>query len=137
MLSNMITCAGHNRTNQLLQDHLFQDSTVHISDRQTFLYNAAVSNDGVRSWIILGSAWGICVHRGPMGIDTLVDMSIHNFYVFPEWSVQTEHRTAPSEQNLHDDFFVWAPVPNGGYRLITRANNHKWVEGKWTESTTI
>ena len=128
ILANMIKCAGRNRTSKLLNDSLFQDSTVHLSDRETFLHHAAAVQDNVRDWIILGAAWKICVHRGPLGIDTLVDMSIHRFHFFPEWSMQTEHQTAPLEQDIHDDWFVWAPIPNNGYRLITRANNHKWIK---------
>ena len=128
ILNNMIHAAGSGKSSRLLNERLFQETTVHVSDRETFLHNALVTADHVRDWIILGAAWNICVHRGPLGIETLVDMSTHKFYIFPEWSIQTEQRQPPTQQHLHDDWFVWAPIPNNGYRLITRANNSKWTE---------
>jgi hypothetical protein len=128
ILNNMIKKAGNNATSKILNEAVFQDSTVHITDRETFLHNASITNDRVRDWIILGAAWNICAHHGPLGITTLVDMNTMKFHFFPEWSIQTEDQQAPSEKSIHDDYVVWAPIPNNGYRLITLARNHKWTE---------
>jgi len=135
-LLELIKCAGQQKTSKILHDNLFDNTTVHLSSRQTFLHQGHYYWPEVQDWIVVGSAWKYCLHTGPLGIDTLVDIPGHRFHFFPEWSVQDENRLPPTKQDIHDDFFVWAPIENG-YRLITRANNHKWVEGKWTESTTI
>lgn len=128
VLLDLIQCAGHQQTSMILQDQLFDNRTVHLSSRFTFLEHCHKFFPRVKHWILLGSAWGLCLHRGPLGIETLVDMTEMHFNFFPEWSVQTESYSPPSMQQLHDDFYVWAPIPNNGYKLITRANNHKWFD---------
>ena len=133
-LLDLVKCAGQQKTSKVLHDTLFNDTAVHLSSKQTFLHQSYLYWPEVKDWIIIGSAWKYCVHTGPLGIDTLVDIPGHRFHFFPDWSVQDENKMSPVEQDIHDDFFVWAPIDGNGYRLITRANNHKWVEGKWTES---
>lgn len=128
VLNDLIHSAGHQRTSQVLHDNLFGHSTVHLSSRYTFLEHCHQFFPRVKDWIMLGSAWGICFHRGPLGVDTLVDIGEIKFNMFPEWSVQTESYSPPTLQQIHDDFYVWAPIPNDGYKLITRANNHKWFD---------
>lgn len=135
-LLDLIKSAGQQQTNHVLHDQLFNDTTVHLSSRETFLHQGHYCWPQVQDWIIVGSAWGYCVHAGPMGVNTLVDIPGHRFHFFPDWSVQDENKNSPTLQHIHDDYYVWAPIDGNGYRLITRANNHKWAEGKWTESTT-
>ena len=136
-LLDLIKCAGKQQINRVLHSKLFDPTTVHLSRKETFLHQGHYYWPEVKDWIIVGSAWKYCLHTGPLGIDTVVDIPGHRFHFFPEWSVQDENRLPPTEQDIHDDFFVWAPIDGNGYRLITRANNHKWVEGKWTESKII
>lgn len=128
VLLDLVKASGYNKTNKTLHDNLFDKHTVHLSQRSTFNHHAMTFYPDVHDWIVVGSAWGKCLHYGPLGIDKLVDIPDHRFYIFPEWSVQTEDRTPPEMQQIHDDFFVWAPIADGGYRLITRAQNHKWIE---------
>lgn len=135
-LLDLIKSAGTQKTSQVLHDQLFDDTTVHLTSRETFLHQSHYYWPEIKDWIVVGSAWGYCFHRGPMGVNTLVDIPGHRFHFFPEWSVQDEDRKALTLQNIHDDYYVWAPIDNNGYRLITRANNHKWAEAKWTESAT-
>lgn len=130
VLSNLIHCAGHQQTSKVLQDQLFDYRTVHLSDRFTFLEHCHKFCPTVKHWIVLGSAWGYCLHTGPLGIDKLVDITEMHYNIFPDWSVQTESYAPPSLQQLHDDFYVWAPIPDNGYTLITRAQNHKWFDQK-------
>ncbi len=132
VLSELIHSAGHQETSHVLHEKLFDSNTVHLSSRFTFLEHCHKFFPTVKDWIMLGSAWGMCFHRGPMGVDTVVDVGDMKFHMFPEWSVQTETGSPPTLQQLHDDFYVWAPIDNGGYRLITRAQNHKWFENKTT-----
>jgi len=127
-LLDLIRCAGEQKTSRVLHDSIFDHTTVHLSRRETFQHQGHYYWPEVKDWIIVGSAWGYCLHHGPLGIDTLVNINDHRFHLFPDWSVQDENRCTPSVQNIHDDFYVWAPIEGGGYRLITRANNHKWVE---------
>jgi hypothetical protein len=135
-LLDLARCAGHQQTNHVLHDQLFDDTTVHLTSRETFLHQAHYYWPEIKDWIVVGSAWGYCLHTGPMGVNTLVDIPGHRFHFFADWSVQDEDRNPPTLQNIHDDYYVWAPIDGDGYRLITRANNHKWAEGKWTESAT-
>lgn len=128
VLLDLIRAAGTQRTSKIIHDALFDHRTVHLSNRATFIHHANYHYPEISDWIVLGSAWKLCLHIGPLGIDKLVDIPNHKFYIFPEWSVQNENRTIVFEQQIHDDFLVWAPVLNGGYRLITRAANHKWAE---------
>ena len=132
VLLDLVTSAGHQKTSHILQEKLFGPTTVHLSSRYTFIQHCQTFFPTVKDWIMLGSAWGMCFHRGPLGVDVVVDIGEMKFNMFPEWSVQTENRTPPTLQQIHDDFYVWAPIPNGGYKLITRANNHKWFDNKTT-----
>lgn len=128
VLTNLIMVAGHQQTNKFLQNNLFDHNTVHLSDRETFVHHAQCYHPDITDWIILGNTWKICLHVGPLGVDKLVEIGSHKFHIFPDWSIQAEHGGPPSLQDIHDDFFVWAPIDNDGYRLITRANNSKWTE---------
>lgn len=132
VLRDLINSAGQQETSRVLRNNFFNNETVCLYSRETFNHHAMFHCEGVKDWIIVGSAWQMCVHHGPLGIDKLVDIGDHKFHIFPEWSIQTEHSEAPTLQNLHDDFYVWAPIADGGYRLITRAQNHKWFENKTT-----
>lgn len=130
VLLDLVKASGTSTTNRLIHNELFSDTTVHLSQRETFSHHTLTQWPEITDWIVLGSAWGKCLHYGPLGVDKLVDIPNHKFYIFPEWSVQTEDQTAPDMQQLHDDYFVWAPIADGGYRLITRANNEKWISNK-------
>jgi hypothetical protein len=128
MLLDLVKASGQNRTSRLIHDALFDQNTVHISQKQTFNYHVDRFFPDIKDWIVLGSAWGKCLHYGPLGIDKLVDLPNWRFHIFPQWSIQTETQQAPDLQQIHDDYFVWAPIEDDGYRLITRAQNHKWIE---------
>lgn len=129
VLQDLITAAGQQQTSRVLRNNVFNNETVCLYKRETFNHHAMFHCEGIHDWIIVGSAWKMCVHHGPLGIDRLVDIGDHKFYIFPEWSIQTEQGLPPALQDIHDDFYVWAPIDDGGYRLITRAQNHKWVDG--------
>ena len=128
ILLDLVKSSGARKTSQDIHDQLFNRQTVHLSRKDTFNYHSQKHDPNIQDWIVIGSAWNKCLHYGPLGVDKLVDMINHKFHIFPEWSIQTENQENPSTQQLHDDFFVWAPIDNGGYRLITRAKNHKWIE---------
>lgn len=128
VLLDLIRSAGTQRTSRVIHDNLFDVNSVHLSSPATFMHHINYTTPDVQDWIILGSAWKMCLHTGPLGIDKLVDVPAHKFYIFPEWSIQNENRTTVGQQQIHDDFLVWATIDDGGYRLITRANNHKWAE---------
>lgn len=130
VLSDLVNAAGHQETSRVLRNNFFNNETVCLYSRETFIHHAQHHCEHIHDWIIIGSAWKMCIHHGPLGVDRVVDVGDHKFYIFPEWGIQTENRTPPTIQDLHDDFYVWAPVDNGGYRLITRAQNHKWFENK-------
>lgn len=127
-LLELVTSAGTQETSRVLRQNLFDQDTVCLYSRETFIQHIQFRHPDVYDWILLGSAWGYCLHRGPLGVDKVVDISDRKFYMFPEWSIQTEDRQTPEIQQIHDDFFVWAPIDDNGYRLITRAQNHKWIE---------
>jgi hypothetical protein len=130
VLLDLIKNAGEHQTSKTIHDKLFDQNTVHLSRKETFIHQGHYYWPEIQDWIILGSAWGKCVHYGPLGVDTLVDIPNHKFHIFPEWSLQTEDKQAPVTQQIHDDFFVWAPIDDNGYRLITRAKNHKWIDNQ-------
>lgn len=132
VLLDLVSAAGQQQTSRVLRNNFFNNDTVCLYRRETFNHHAQYHCEGIKDWIVVGSAWKMCIHHGPMGIDRLVDIGDHKFHIFPEWSIQTEKREPPSLQDIHDDFYVWAPIADGGYRLITRAQNHKWFENKTT-----
>ena len=129
VLQDLIMAAGRQQTSGVLTKNILNNETVCLYKRETFNHHALYHCEGIKDWIIVGSAWKMCVHHGPLGIDRLVDIGDHKFHIFPEWSIQTEHGLPPTLQDIHDDFYVWAPIDDGGYRLITRAHNHKWFDG--------
>lgn len=132
VLLDLVSSAGKQETSRILRNNIFNNDTVCLYRRETFNHHAQYHCRDVKDWIVVGSAWKMCVHNGPLGIDRLVDIGDHKFHIFPEWSIQTENREPPTQQDIHDDFYVWAPIADGGYRLITRAQNHKWFENKTT-----
>jgi len=126
VLSNLINCAGHEKTDQQLHDKIFTESTVHLSSVDTFRRHTQKHWPTVQDWIILGSAWGMCITFGPLGLDKLVNaMPELKFNVFPEWSIQDENAEYINEQTLQDDFNVWSQYPAvpGCYRWIRRVKN--------------
>lgn len=133
-LLDLIRSAGQQQTSHVLHDQLFDDTTVHLSSRETFLHQGHYYWPEVQDWIIVGSAWKYCLHIGPLGIDKLLDIPGHRFHIFPEWSIQMEDRSSVALQQLHDDFVVWAPIDNDGYRLITRCSDEK-RDYKWIDKT--
>jgi hypothetical protein len=126
VLSNLINCAGHAKTDQHLHDKIFTESTVHLSSVDTFRNHVQKNWPTVQDWIILGSAWGMCVTYGPLGIDKLVgNVPELKFNVFPDWSIQDENAEYITEKTLQDDFHVWSQYPAvpGCYRWIRRVKN--------------
>lgn len=130
VLIDLIKSAGSQKSSRIIKENFFNKETIHLSRKETFIYHTQKHWPFIQDWIILGSAWKLCLHIGPLGIDKLVGIPSHKFYIFPEWSIQNENKTIVFEQQIHDDFLVWAPVDDGGYRLITVASNHKWLDNK-------
>lgn len=128
ILSDLIKCAGHQTTSKVLNDNFFNEHTVHLSSREGFLHHAHCFYPTINNWIILGSAWKMCLHTGPLGIVKLVDMNTHKFHIFPSWSIQTELCQPVEIEELHKDWYVWAPIKDDGYRLICRTESaNKWI----------
>jgi len=126
VLYDLINCAGHEKTDQHLHDKIFTESTVYLSSVDTFRNHVQKHWPTVQDWIILGSAWGMCVTFGPLGLDKLVsNIPELKFNVFPEWSIQDENAEYINEQTLQDDFNVWNQYPAvpGCYRWIRRVKN--------------
>ncbi len=126
VLYDLINCAGHEKTDQHLHDKIFTESTVHLSSVDAFRNHVQQNWPTVQDWIILGSAWGMCITFGPLGIDKLVNAIPElKFNVFPEWSIQDENAEYINEQTLQDDFNVWNQYPAvpGCYRWIRRVKN--------------
>ena len=126
VLSDLINCAGHEKTDQQLHDKIFTESTVHLSSVDAFRNHVQKNWPTVQDWIILGSAWGMCITFGPLGLDKLVNaMPELKFNVFPEWSIQDENAEYINKQTLQDDFNVWSQYPAvpGCYRWIRRVKN--------------
>jgi|TARA_R110000822_G_C15132282_1_gene475228 hypothetical protein len=126
VLYNLIKCAGSQKTNQLLHDKIFNNKTVHLSSINAFTQHCQHVYPDVKDWIIVGMAWGICVHTGPLGIDKLVSVPDMKFHFFPEWSILNGKQESVTEQEIIDDWYVWSPVPKipGCYRLICAAQDH-------------
>ena len=126
VLYDLINCAGHEKTDQHLHDKIFTESTVYLSSVDTFRNHVQKHWPTVQDWIILGSAWGMCITFGPLGIDKLVNAIPElKFNVFPEWSIQDENAEYINEQTLQDDFNVWNQYPAvpGCYRWIRKVKN--------------
>ena len=111
VVNELIRCAGHNKTSQLLHDNIFTDTTVHLSSVAAFKHHAQTHWLHITDWIILGSAWGMCITHGPLGIAKILSISTMKFHIFPNWSVQNEKFEYVSDKELRDDRFVWSPYP--------------------------
>lgn len=126
VLLNLLESSGHQLTSQYLVNQLFTDTTICLSDINTFKHHAENYFPAVTNWIILGSAWKYCIHQGPMGLNQLTNINNHMFYIFPEWSIQTETGTLITDSDIKHDYFVWSKYHDNGYRLITRADTQLW-----------
>lgn len=127
ILLDLIKSAGEQKTNEVLNQLLFNSDTVHITSKTGFIEHTQRFFPNIKNWIILGSAWRFCTHIGPLGLSTLVDIPEHKFHIFPEWSIQTENAHPVTVQDVEDDYFLWSAIADDGYRLICNVGDrHKW-----------
>ena len=72
---------------------------------------------GQSNWIIVGAAWNICIHYGPMGVTKLKHLEDHKFHIFPEWGIVTEDQQYVTVDAILNDHCQWTLISPGCYRL--------------------
>lgn len=117
---------GTNESSKILKDNLFNNQTICLNNTTAIANYVDQFFPTVRDWIILGQAWGICLHNNPVSIKTVLSIVGHNFNIFPDWSVSNSDQSPVTQQQIEDDNYVWAPIDNNGYRLVTQAGGVKW-----------
>lgn len=123
---NLVVNSGEQKISKVLNDNLFDNNTVSLNTSRTFDYHVQSYHPDVFDWIIIGGAWNICLHAGPLGIGRILNsLPAYKFNIFPSWGIRNENRSPVTEQQVKDDNYVWAPIDDGGYRLVTV------VGGKW------
>lgn len=123
---NLVVNSGEQPISKVLNDNLFNEHTVSLNTSRTFNYHIQSYHPGVFDWIIVGGAWNICLHAGPLGIGRILNsLPAYKFNIFPSWGIQDDDYSPVTEQQVEDDEYVWAPIDNGGYRLVTV------MGGKW------
>lgn len=123
---DMLKFSGERPVSRVLNEKLFNDHSIFLNNKDTFLYHTAKYYPEITDWIMLGSAWKICLHNSPLGVGHILPLIMHKFHIFPDWSIQNEDLTPVSVHQVDDDEFVWSSVGNGGYRLVTK------MGGTWT-----
>ena len=92
---------------------MFDNDTIHLNSPSEFLEQQHNTN----SWIIVGAAWNICTHYGPMGVEKLVYLDEHNFHIFPKWSILTELQEYITACDIIKDKFYWRMILPDCYKL--------------------
>lgn len=125
IMLNLIKVSGMLESSSILKEQVFGEHSMHLSDVATFTQHVDLFYPEVKNWIVLGTTWKDQLHYGPLGFDNLLSIPTASFNIFPQWSVQKIDSGEVSIEDLEDDEFVWAEIPNNGYRLVTK------MGGKW------
>lgn len=124
--NEILEYSGFNTTNKIIKDKLFDKNTICLNNTRTIANYVDRFFPMVKDWIILGQSWDICLHNNPVSFKSLLSMAGHNFNIFPDWSVFNSDQTKVTRQQVEDDNYVWAEVPNNGFRLVTMIDGIKW-----------
>ena len=105
-----------------IPDLLASSASVVILDYRDFVYHCDVyHNNSIRDWLVMGQAWGHCLHWRPMGLRALLKLTLsrgYNFYV-TTWGVLDHNYNTVTEKCFDGtDGIVWEPVDDFGYRLV-------------------
>ena len=108
-------CCGMTESNPIdtIIEETFDSDTIYLNSTSEFLEHQHKTNN----WIIVGAAWNICIHYGPMGINKLVHLEDHNFHIFPEWSIFTEDQQYVTVDTVVNDRYHWTPISPSCYKL--------------------
>ena len=108
-------CCGITDANPIdpIIEETFDNDTIYLNSPSEFVEHQHKTNN----WIIVGAAWGICVHYGPMGVNKLVHLEDHNFHIFPEWSIFTEDQQYVTVDTVTNDRYRWRLIRPGCYKL--------------------
>lgn len=127
VMLNLIKASGKIGSSNVLKQHLFDKQSIHLSDPTTFTQHINHFCPDIQHWIVLGGTWGICTHHGPLGFNKLLEIPSASFHIFPSWSIYTQNGNQLSTDDVINDGFIWATIPNDGYRLINKVHNKKWT----------
>lgn len=124
--NEILDYSGFNTTNKIIKDKLFDKNTICLNNINAFTNYVDRFFPMVKDWIVLGQSWGVCLHNNPVSFKSLLSMAGHNFNIFPEWSVFNTDQTPVTIQQVDDDNYVWAEIPDNGFRLVTIVDGIKW-----------
>lgn len=130
VMLRLMQSSGQYESSSIIKTQVFGDHTVHLSSTDTFIQHVNHFYPDVKDWIVLGNTWHICLHYGPLGFDKLLNIPTTKFNIFPSWSVQKLNGLYPTLDDIADDGFVWANIPNNGFRLITKVDDKKWKKSQ-------
>jgi len=116
--STICSNAENNKLSPLLEEKIFNSDTIYLNSPIEFEQQTHVVNN----WIVIGAAWAICIHHGPMGLLKTKSILDHQFYVFPEWSIFTVMNEYITEKELHEDWCTWGKITNKCYQFIGGRN---------------
>lgn len=122
----IIKVSGQRAVSKILNKNLFGNHTFALSSPRTFEHHVQSYHPTLNDWIIVGHAWKICLHAGPLSIGKFFNMPGHKFNIFPAWSIQNEDRSPVTLEQLEEDMYVWSPIDNGGFRLAAKVSESKW-----------
>lgn len=124
--NEILEYSGFNKTSNVIKDKLFDKNTICLNNINAITNYVDRFFPNVKDWVVLGQSWGICLHNNPVSFKTLLSMAGHNFNIFPNWSVFNHDQTLVTRQQVDDDNYVWAEIPNNGFRLVTIADGPRW-----------
>lgn len=121
ILDLLLNC-GLNKTSKVINQGLFKQHTIASYNQETFKQHVHLYYPDVKDWIIIGSAWDMCVKTGNLGLEKLVELPDFRFHIFP-WGIQRSDFKTITTQDLEEDFYVWTNMPNDGYLLLGKGYN--------------
>lgn len=125
ILLELVKASGTKKISGILNKELFNQHAFFLNSRDAFNYHVQNFYSNVTNWIIVSTTWNHGMHKGPLGVDQQLKLPLHNFNMFPQWSVQTDSNIVLTTEQIEEDAYVWASIDNKGYRLVTQ------VGGKW------
>jgi hypothetical protein len=114
MLLPVLEFSNHLKTHPWLQSHL-NDKSFLILTPESMQYHVESVVPHVTDWLVVGSSWGMCTHRRPLGFISLTRMP-YNFYI-TDWSMIGDDVKPDSIEHIEKDNLIWVDYTNNLFQL--------------------
>lgn len=111
---------GLNTTSDHFKKLFTKQNSICLTTLPDFLFhNSYYFEDQIKNWLIVGQAWGNCVHNRNIGLHNLATFTPPdlNFFV-ANWSCLDENNNTITKKHIKRDSLTWKKTSNGLYQLV-------------------